>query len=59
MSFTKAFWHYVNNKASNSHPHPTTFFSALGTRSEHWPRAPQTLNPPLALTTNILGVSLQ
>jgi hypothetical protein len=48
MLFTKAFRHYINNKASNSHPHPATFISALGLRTEHWPRAPQTLNPPLA-----------
>jgi hypothetical protein len=45
MRFTKALRHYINNKASNTHPHPTTFFSALGPGTEHWPRVPQTLNP--------------
>jgi hypothetical protein len=47
MWFTKAFRHYINNEASNTHPNPTTIFSALGPCTEHWRRAPQTLNPPL------------
>jgi hypothetical protein len=50
MWFTKAFRYYINNKASNTYPHPTTFFSALGPRTEHWRGAPQTLNSPLDIT---------
>jgi hypothetical protein len=53
MLITKAFWHYINNEASNTHPHPTTFFSSLGPRTEHWPRAPQTFNPPLMRSLNL------
>jgi hypothetical protein len=47
MWFTKACRYYINNKTSNAHLHPTTFFSALGPRTEHWSRAPQTQNPHL------------
>jgi hypothetical protein len=36
-----------NNKASNTHIYPNIFFSALGPRTEHCPRAPLTLKPPL------------
>jgi hypothetical protein len=39
----------MNYKGTTTHPHPTTFFSAVGPRSEHWPTAPQILNPPLSL----------
>jgi hypothetical protein len=44
----------INNKASNTYPHPTTCFSALGPHSEHWPRALLTLKPPLTVQTTRL-----
>jgi hypothetical protein len=37
----------INNEASNTHPHPTTFLSALRPCAEYWLRVPKTLKPPL------------
>lgn len=42
-------WVLINNKASNTRQHLTTFFSALGPHTEHWSKAPWTLKLPLVM----------
>jgi hypothetical protein len=39
----------------STHPHPTTFFTALGPRNKHWSRAPQTLIPPLSIEQQVMS----
>jgi hypothetical protein len=43
-------WVMVNNEASNTHVQPTTSFSVLGPRTEHWPRAPRIFKTLLSKT---------
>jgi hypothetical protein len=47
----------INNRASNRHSDPTKSFCVLGPRSEHWPKAPLTLNPLRLTTISLATVS--